>query len=213
MSCPIYSAQIHADWLHHNASFKFPETPVGLGSSFYADSQPRPAHRSTDIVKTVFKPGKFVAARDGTEIDPFLNPMDAAAGVALPGVSNRVSVAAGRLRPSVVSAIHVHPVVTQITYVVSGCLTVKTVESGEPRPREFTVEAGAAAVTLPGQPVQFRNDTQADVTVLYIVTPGYVSDDTYDDAVLFDDWSPSLSDEDLADARVRRTAALRRGEC
>lgn len=163
-------------------------------------------------MKTVFEPGKFIAARDGTDIDPFLNPMDAAAGVDLPGVSNRVSVAAGRLLPAVASAIHVHPIVTQITYVVTGCLTVKTVESGQPTPNEFAAEAGAAVVTVPGQPVQFRNDTQADVTVLYIVTPGYVSDDAYDDAVLLDDWASSLTDEDLADARVRRAAALRRFE-
>lgn len=105
-----------------------------------------------------------------------------------------------------------HPIVTQITYVVTGCLTVKTVESGQPTPNEFAAEAGAAVVTAPGQPVQFRNDTQADVTVLYIVTPGYVSDDAYDDAVLLDDWASSLTDEDLADARVRRAAALRRFE-
>ena len=163
-------------------------------------------------MKAVFEPGEYVAARDGTEIAPFLNPMDAAAGVVLPGNSNQVSVAAGRLRPAVASAIHVHPVVTQITYVVRGCLTVQTVASGQCDPHEFAVEAGAAVVTLPGQPVQFRNDTQANVTVLYIVTPGYVSDDAYDDAVLLDGWASSLSDEDLADARIHRATALRRRE-
>ena len=88
-----------------------------------------------------------------------------------------------------------------------GCLTVQTVESGQCDPHEFAVEAGSAVVTLPGQPVQLRNDTQANVTVLYIVTPGYVSDDAYDDAVLLDDWASSLSDEDLTDARMRRAAA------
>ena len=163
-------------------------------------------------MNVVFEPGEFVAARDGTEIAPFLNPMDAAAGVVLPGNSNKVSVAAGRLRPAVASAIHVHPIVTQIAYVVRGCLTVQTLESGQCSPHELAVEAGAAVVTLPGQPVRFRNDTQADVTVLYIVTPGYVSDDAYDDAVLLDDWASSLSDEDLADARMRRASALRRCE-
>ena len=161
-------------------------------------------------MKTVFKPGGFVAARDGTEIDPFLNPMDAAAAEELPGMSNRVSAAAGRLRPGVASAIHMHPIVTQITYVVAGCLTVKAVERGQTNPHEFAVEAGAAVVTLAGDPVQFRNDTRADVTVLYIVAPAYVSDDDYDDAVPLDDWNSFFSDADLANARARPTAALSR---
>ena len=162
-------------------------------------------------MKTLFEPGGFVTARDGTEIDPFLNPVDASEGVdALPGIFSRVSAAAGRLRPGVRSAIHVHPVVAQITYVLSGRLTVRTLERGEHAPQAFDVDAGAAVVTEAGVPVQLVNDTQTDVTVLYIVSPPYVSDDAFDDAVLLDDWNTSLSDTDLALARERHAAAHRR---
>ncbi len=161
-------------------------------------------------MKTLFEPGGFVPAHDGTEIDPFLNPMDDPAGVELPGFSSALSAAAGRLGPGVTSAIHVHPFVTQITYVVSGRLTVTTVERGQSVPHEFEVEASAAVVTEAGIPVQFSNGGRADVHVLYIVMPGYVSDDDYDDAVLLDDWTSTLSDADLALARESRAAALRR---
>ena len=161
-------------------------------------------------MKTLFEPEGFVPARDGTEIDPFLNPMDDPAGVVLPGFSSGPSAAAGRLRPGVTSAIHVHPLVAQITYVVSGRLTVATVERGQSVPHQFEVEAGAAVVTEAGIPVRFSNGTQADVHLLYIVMPAYVSDDEYDDAVLLDDWTSTLSDADLALARESRAAALRR---
>ena len=166
--------------------------------------------RIVATVKTLFEPAGFVPARDGTEIDPFLNPMADPAGVVLPGILSRVSAAAGRLRPGVTSAIHMHPVVAQITYVVSGSLTVTTVERGQSGPHAFEVEAGSAVVTEAGVPVQFSNSTQADVRLLYIVMPGYVSDDAYDDAVLLEDWTSTLSDADLALARESRAAALRR---
>jgi len=162
-------------------------------------------------MRTLFEPGGFVAARDGTEIDPFLNPANTSEGVdGLPGIFSRISAAAGRLRPGVSSAIHMHPVVSQITYVVSGRLTVKTLRRGQRVPKAFDVQAGAAVVSEAGAPVQFLNDTQEDVAVLYVVSPGYVSDDTYDEAIMLDDWNTSLSDADMALARERRAAALRR---
>ena len=162
-------------------------------------------------MKTLFEPGGFVAARDGTEIDPFLNPADSSEEVdALPGIFGRMSAAAGRLRAGVTSAIHVHPVVSQITYVVSGRLTVKTLRRGQRVPEEFDVRTGAAVVSEAGVPVQFLNNTQEDVAVFYVVSPGYVSDDAYDEAIMLDDWNRSLSDADLARARERRAAALRR---
>ena len=166
--------------------------------------------RATGDLKGLFRPGGFVPAPDGTEIDPFLNPADArTAGV--PGMPDGFSVAAGRIGPGVTSAIHVHPVVTQVTYVVAGELTVRTRESEGAGPRECAVGPGEALVAEPGMPIQFANRTDTAVHVLYVTSPAYVTsgDDGYDDAVLLDDWSASLSDEDLRRAAGRRLAVLR----
>ena len=162
-----------------------------------------------DLIR-VFRPGEFVPAPDGTEVDPFLNSADARTG-RRPGMPDGLGLAAGRIGPGVTSAIHVHPVVTQVTYVVAGELTVRTRESEGTAPRECAVRPGEALVAEPGMPVQFANRTETAVHVLYVTSPAYVTsdEDGYDDAILLDDWSASLSDEDLRRAAARRNAVLR----
>ena len=141
--------------------------------------------------------------------------------------------AAGRIRAGVTSAIHVHPVVTQFTYVASGRLTVRMRAPGQDAPRQFGVERGEAVRTDAGVPVQFANDTDTDVHVLYVTSPPYVSAGAdvsagakvsagadvsagaggataYEDAVVLDDWLPGLSDADRARAAVERAEALGR---
>lgn len=164
--------------------------------------------------KPLFDPDRYLPAPDGTEIDPFGNPADSR-GAELPGMPEGLGVSAGRIRAGVTSAIHVHPVVTQYTYVAAGRLTVRMREPGEDAPREFPLAYGEAVRTDPGVPVQFANDTDADVHVLYITSPPYASvretaPVVYEDAVLLDDWLPGLSDEDRERAAVEREEALRR---
>lgn len=165
-------------------------------------------------MKPLVRPGGFVPALDGTEIDPFLNPADARSA-GLPDMPEGLGLAAGRMRPGVTSAIHVHPVVTQVTYVVDGRLTVRMREAGREAPREFVARPGDGVLTPPGVPLQFANETDTDIRVLYVTTPAYVSvheagRSAYDDAMLLADWSVSLSDADRHRARLRREAALRR---
>ena len=74
----------------------------------------------------VFHPGSFVRAGDGTEVSAFLNPYDTQSGSAGLPAGEAISMAAGRIGPGVRSAIHVHPALTQITYVTAGNLTVLT---------------------------------------------------------------------------------------
>ena len=113
------------------------------------------------------------------------------------------------------SAIHVHPVVTQVTYVVSGRLTVRMRGPDDAEPNESVAEPGAAIVTEPGIPVQLANRTDEDIHVLYVTSPAYVSvrDDgrsVYDDAILLEGWSAPLSEADRAPARAQRATVLRR---
>lgn len=171
--------------------------------------------RGARDLKRVFRPGAFVPAPDGTEVDAFLNPADDAGAGPLPTIPEGLGVAAGRIRAGVTSAIHAHPVVTQVTYVVSGRLTVRMRDTDDPEPHELEAEAGEAFVTEPGTPLQLSNDTDEDVRVLYVTSPAYVrvvedGRTVYDDAELLDDWTVSLSDTERRGAAARRQAALRR---
>ena len=161
------------------------------------------------------QPRGFAPAADGTEVDAFLNATDGAPGEFNLAALGDVSVAAGRLRPGVRSAIHAHPVVTQLTYVIAGQLATRTQDAAYAPPREAIVAAGEALLTAPGTLVELRNDGAEDVRVLYIVTPSYVveragSRVVYEDAVLLDDWQGPLSAAVRAKAHTARAAALER---
>ena len=174
-----------------------------------------PLPRGAGDLSRVFRPGAFVPAPDGTEVDPFLNPADDAGAGPLPTLPEGLGVAAGRIRAGVTSAIHAHPVVTQVTHVVSGRLTVRMRDPDDAEPHELVAEAGAAVVTEPGVAMQLANDADEDVHVLYITSPAYlaVRDEgrtIYDDAILLDGWSVPLSDADRAGAKARRAEILRR---
>lgn len=161
------------------------------------------------------KPGGFIPALDGTEVDAFLNATDGAPGRLGQGALRDVSVAVGRLAPGVRSAIHAHPVVTQLTYVLTGQLATRTQDAQDAPPREVFVNPGEALLTEPGALLELRNDGDEDVRVLYIVTPSYVVERdgdrvVYEDAVLLKDWCGPLSAAMRARARGVREAALAR---
>ena len=167
-------------------------------------------------MRGALKPGGFIPALDGTEVDAFLNATDGAQGRVLGrGAFGDVSVAVGRLAPGVRSAIHAHPVVTQLTYVLAGQLATRTQDAQDAPPREVFVNPGEALLTEPGALLELRNDGDEDVRVLYIVTPSYVVERDgdrviYEDAVLLEDWRGPLSAATRARARGVREAALAR---
>lgn len=161
------------------------------------------------------KPGGFIPALDGTEVDAFLNATDGVPGAFGSGTLGDVSVAVGRLAPGVRSAIHAHPVVTQLTYVVAGQLTTRTQDAQDAPPREVIVNPGEALLTEPGNLLELRNDGNEWVRTLYIVTPSYAVERDgdsviYEDAVLLEDWCGPLSATARAEAREARDAALAR---
>lgn len=137
----------------------------------------------------VFKPRGFFTVPDGTDVSPFLNATDVMQHDVPWDALSEMSIAAGRLDPGVASWIHMHPVVVQVTYMVSGRLTIWMKDQTTSRPYQLDLSPGEAVVTEPRTLFQLRNTSKNLAEVLYIVSPSYVFEKTdgkvvHDDAVL-----------------------------
>jgi quercetin dioxygenase-like cupin family protein len=173
----------------------------------------------------IFEPGDFLGVADGTEVSAFLNPSDNTAAVPPLPADADVSMAAGRINPGVTSLIHFHPVVTQITYVVSGTLAVTLKPPSEPDATRLIMASGQAFVAEPETFIQLANPSLETVHVLYIVSPAYVyvADENghtiYDDAVCVSStweelarsgWETSLREKLRNHSAHNRQAAIAR---
>ena len=166
----------------------------------------------------VFQARGFFRVPDLTDVSPFLNATDVMQEDVPWDALGDMGIAAGRIGPGVHSVIHVHPVVTQVTYVTDGMLTVRMREAASQAPYDLSLSRGQAVVTRPGTLFQLRNDSDAPADVLYIVSPSYVfekegDDIRYDDAVLMTkSWdNPAITGFDVAAFRnlVDRTQTAR----
>jgi len=169
----------------------------------------------------IFEAGSYFRVPDGTDVSAFLNATDTTQTDLPWGALGDLSIAAGRVPAGVHSWVHVHPVVTQVTYVVGGRLTVRMKDGGRPGFYDNTLISGQAVVAQPGTLYQLRNDADLDADVLYIVSPSYIfhmdgDEVLYDDAVLVArTWEELLTKDyqvpqleiDIVDAAVRRDAA------
>lgn len=167
----------------------------------------------------VFSPDSYITVRDGTQVCAFLNPTDPVRRDVPRALRGVMSIAAGRIAPGSRSHIHVHPAVTQVTYVTAGTLCAKMQDGAQPEPYQLIVPAGSAVVSEPGTLLQLCNETEADLELLYIVSPPYVleiGDDArvrHDDSVVVaEDWNEleSLDWRQWASATARRAARRRR---
>jgi hypothetical protein len=160
---------------------------------------------------------------DETIVYPFLNSKDAKSRIPW-DISNLTSLAIGLIAPFTSSRIHVHPIVTLITWVIQGQLTIKMKDKDNPKPYELEIGPEQAALIAPGTIIQHINSTDMICRAIYIVSPAYVylptSDATtgYDDAIiLYRDWDtlakqdwalPELAD--LASIEISRASAITR---
>lgn len=136
-----------------------------------------------------FEPRGYFTVPDGTDVSPFLNATDTQQTDVPWDALGDMSIASGRINPGVVSWIHYHPVLTQVTYVVSGRLVVLMRGARDPAPYSLELENGQAAITGPGTFFQVRNASYDVVEVLYIASPAYIFEIEggrvlHDDAVL-----------------------------
>ncbi len=138
--------------------------------------------------------GEALAVPDGTVVMPLFNPRDVTD--MKPGLPDGgpFSIAAGEIAPGTRSAIHVLPRSTQVTVVLSGTLTVRMRGLADASPYTLRLGAREACLTLPGERLQFGNETDTPVHVLYVVAPPYRAevdvkgDIIGEDAVLLDGW-------------------------
>ncbi|MBI5136873.1 MAG: hypothetical protein HZA24_05990 [Nitrospirae bacterium] len=170
----------------------------------------------------VITPGKLFDMPDGTRVAPVFNPFEPLSGATAPepDADGRMSVALGELRAGRSSRIHVLPFVRQITWVLSGPVTMIVKGAADAAPQRLTLLAGQALETAPGDFMQLVNpDRQRPCRMLHACTPGYVFHTEngtlrYEDAVVFaEDWDalaaqnwhpPALADLDtLQKARDR----------
>jgi hypothetical protein len=171
----------------------------------------------------VFSIGNGSTVPDGTVVYPFLNPRDSESQIPW-DLSGDVSLALGEIGAQSKSKIHIHPLVTLITWVVSGTLQIQMKAPEQNEPYLITLHEQQAALTKPQTYLQHINATDLLCRVLYIVNPAYVflkdSDQTvvYDDAVVVEyDWEelarqqwviPSIADID--GVKTNRSRALMR---
>jgi quercetin dioxygenase-like cupin family protein len=175
----------------------------------------------------IFTPNSFATVADGTQVCAFLNGSDRADAnradaARLPrALADDMSIAAGRIQPGTWSAIHFHPLITQVTYVTGGKLSVKMKGPEADGPYLLHVPAGSVVVTQPGTLLQLGNETDQMTEVLYISSPAYVlvvgEDDEagYDDALLAGSNWDSIAgtterERASAGAEARRRQALAR---
>lgn len=140
----------------------------------------------------VFSMNHWINVPDGTSVAPFFNPKDCTSDLPWDLVDN-FSIAAGEIQKE--SLIQTLPLVTQLTFVLSGTLEVMIKNTDHAEMVTLQVEANQAVLMKPGSLFQFRNKGDTPCRVLYIVSPAYLFEMDelgsvfYDDAyVLMEDW-------------------------
>ena len=144
-------------------------------------------------MKKIFSAGDGFPVPDGTIVHSILDPRLASQGGA--AWVDEISMAMGEIPAHTTSKIHVHPVITQVTYVLSGALTIVMKDATVGEPYRLPLAPNETVVTQPGTFFQLVNDQSVACRVLYITTPAFVFDADangtvrYNDAmVLEEDW-------------------------
>ena len=173
-------------------------------------------------MRHIFKLGEAIDVPDGTVVHSSVAPSQ----FGLDGLSmmDQVSVAQGNLSPGICSNIHVHPIVQQVTWVLSGTLTVKMKDAENEHPYELEVVQQQAVVTHAGTQFQLMTQSERHCQARYIVAPAFVfesdasGDVIYNDAlVLIEDWDQLAAVgwkistlQNLNTIRKKRQASLER---
>jgi mannose-6-phosphate isomerase-like protein (cupin superfamily) len=170
----------------------------------------------------IYKIENGVVVPDGTTVYEIIGPIQSKKA-GLPIIEEE-SLAYGELDPEEKSNVHVHPIITHLTWVVSGKLTVGMKDKRSDKMYFIDVAPNETVLTEPGTFFQLINNGSEICKVLYIVAPAFIFeiDDAgtilYNDQIVLDfDWDelerrnwtiPELNDLDLI--RKQREESLRR---
>ncbi|MBN2347834.1 MAG: cupin domain-containing protein [Bacteroidales bacterium] len=176
----------------------------------------------------IFEPKEFFEIPDGTMLSAFLNPKDSTSNLPF-NLIDGFSVAYGIIKKHESSKIHVHPYVDQVTYVLSGKITLRMKGKNDNDSYPVELYANHSAISIGGEFFQLINKSNEDTHVLYIVSPAYLFDKRgeevfYDDSIMLDysweelkkmNWKPAELNEKEHSKKAREEAFLRlsqRGE-
>lgn len=141
-------------------------------------------------MEKIFNVGQGFEVPDGTVVSSVLDPrlanLEGSAWV------DEVSLAVGVIPAGVTSKIHVHPLVVQVTWVLSGQLCVKMKDSKSEEPYTLDLTKEQAALTQAGTFFQLINKWKEPARVLYIVAPAFLFEADakgvkYNDALVLDE--------------------------
>ncbi len=131
-------------------------------------------------------------APDGITILPFT----------LPGLTH-LSFAEGRIPPRPAPyPIHLHGALEQITYVLTGRITVTTWDAEKQGTLTFEASPGDAFLTLPLQTLAFLNAGPEEARVLFLCAPPYPPDDS-DTRLVAAHHAPTVEERAWSDERRR----------
>lgn len=126
-----------------------------------------------------------VIVPDGTEVFEIIGPVQSR-NARLP-IIDAESLAYGELDPGEQSRVHVHPIITHLTWVVSGTLTVGMKDSRSTDVYFIEVKERETVLTEPGTLFQLLNKSSKICQVLYIVAPAFIFEVDQDGQVLYND--------------------------
>jgi len=172
-------------------------------------------------MKKVFTVGSGFEVPDGTYVHSILDPLVMCGAAEAP--QENLSLALGVIPPSTDSRIHLHPLVSQVTWVVEGNLAVKMKEPSIDKPYLLELQQHEAVLTKAGTFFQLINRGSVPCQTLYVVTPAFifVTDKNgqviYNDAIVFgESWEelagngwPIPESDDLESRLAQRNLAIR----
>ena len=172
--------------------------------------------------KSLYKIQKGIIVPDGTKVFPIVDP--GLQRLSNTKITEELSFAYGEIDPGVKSNIHVHPICTQITFVLSGELEVCMKDKDCEDMYSLNLKDSESILTNPGSFFQLINNGQEVCKLLYQCAPGFVleldgdGNSVYNDAVVLPyswnelkemSWNiPEL--EDIEDIRKSRFEAIKR---
>lgn len=133
----------------------------------------------------IYRIEKGIVVPDGTEVFEIIGPVQSSK-TGLPIVEEQ-SLAFGKLDPGEKSSVHVHPIISHLTWVVSGTLTVGMKDPASKEMYYINVRPRETLLTQPGTYFQLLNNSSDVVEILYIVSPAFIYEVADDGTVLYND--------------------------